>query len=83
MSVVLPAARCDLKFSTAEQGLINAVGFIGVVVSSHFWGFLADTWGRQKVLKIALSLGFMFSALSSVSVDTAMLLVTRLLVGLW
>lgn len=73
----------ELHISTGEQGLINAVAFIGVVMTSHFWGFMSDTWGRKKVLQAALGGGFVFSAASSVSVNSAMLLVTRLCVGLW
>lgn len=40
---VLPYVRCEMDISTAEQGLLNSVGYIGIVLSSHFWGFLADT----------------------------------------
>lgn len=40
MAIVLPAAKCDIEITTTEQGLINAVGFIGVVLTSHFWGFM-------------------------------------------
>lgn len=79
---VLPYARCDLKFSSAEQGALNAVGYIGIVVSSHFWGFLADTWGRRKVLRTALLGSFTCAFLSAFSVSIMMLIVTRLFVGI-
>lgn len=82
MGFVLPVAKCELDISTSEQGLINAVAFIGVVLTSHFWGFMADTWGRQKVLRVALLSSFIFSTLSSFSVNSTMLLVTRFSVGL-
>lgn len=83
MAFVLPAAKCDIEMTTAEQGLINAIGFIGVVLTSHFWGFMADTWGRRKVLLFSLLSGFIFSIISSFSVSSLMLLLTRLLVGMW
>lgn len=79
---VLPYARCDLKFSSAEQGALNAVGYIGIVVSSHLWGFLADTWGRRKVLRTALFGSFTCAVLSAFSISTMMLIVTRLCVGI-
>lgn len=82
MAFVLPAAKCELDITTGEQGMINAVAFLGVVLTSHFWGFMADTWGRRKVLQFALGTGFLFSALSSMSVSSTMLLVTRFCVGL-
>lgn len=82
MAVVLPLAKCELDLSNTEQGAINAVTFIGVVLTSHFWGFLADTWGRRKVLIVSLGSGFVFSAISSFSVSSTMMLVSRLFVGL-
>lgn len=82
MSFVLPVAKCELQISNVEQGHINAVAFIGVVLSSHFWGFMSDTWGRLKVLRFSLLCGFLFSTLSSFSVNSLMLLITRFMVGL-
>lgn len=38
---VLPYIRCEMKISTKEQGVLNSVGYLGIVISSHFWGFLA------------------------------------------
>lgn len=80
---VLPYARCDLQFTSAEQGALNAVGYVGIVVSSHFWGFLADTWGRRKVLRMALLGSFTCAVLSAFSVSVIMLITTRLFVGIW
>lgn len=82
MAFVLPLAKCDLNISTGEQGLINAVGFIGILLTSHLWGFLSDTWGRQKVLRTALLLTFITCAASSLSYTSTMLLLTRFAVGL-
>lgn len=82
MGYVLPLAKCELAISNVEQGMINAVAFIGVVVTSHFWGFMADTWGRVKVLRTSLLAGFVCSAISSFSTTSTMLLIFRLFVGL-
>lgn len=82
MAFVLPLAKCELNISNAEQGAINAVAFVGVVLTSHFWGFMADTWGRRKVLLLSLGSGFVFSAISSFSISSTMLLITRFFVGL-
>lgn len=82
MGFVLPVAQCDLDITLTEQGLINAVALIGVVLTAHFWGFMADTWGRRKVLRFSLLTGFILSALSSFSTTSIMLLITRLFVGL-
>lgn len=82
MSFVLPAAKCEFQMSTAEQGFINSVGFLGVILASHFWGFMADTWGRRKVLRIALFLTFVMSLVSSLSLNSWMLVITRFSSGL-
>lgn len=82
MAYALPAAKCDLHMSTAEQGFTNAVGYIGVILASHFWGFLADTWGRRKVLRTALFLSFVTALVSSFSLYSWMLMILRLANGL-
>lgn len=83
MAYVLPSAKCELELTTAEQGFTYAVGTFGFALSSHFWGFLADTWGRQKVLKCSLILCAISSAISSLSVTSWMLMLSRFCVGLW
>lgn len=82
MAFVLPIAKCDLAISVSQQGVINAVGFIGGILTSHLWGFLADTWGRQRVLRTALGLAFAACTVSSFSYTSTMLLVSRLAVGM-
>lgn len=77
MVYVLPAVKCEFQMSTAEQGFLNSVAFIGVIFTSHFWGFLADTWGRRKVLSLALFASFVISLVSSFSMNSWMLIITR------
>lgn len=83
MSIVLPAAKCDLGISTSQQGFINSVAFIGSILSALFWGFIVDTWGRRKTLRLALGLSFMFSVISSFAVNSWMLILCRFFVGIW
>lgn len=82
MGFALPIARCDLNISTAQQGLINSVGVFGILLTSHFWGFLSDTWGRQKVLRTSLGCSFLCCVASSFSNSIIMLMITRFMVGL-
>lgn len=53
----------------------------GVVTSSYLWGFFADKSGRHKVMIICSFFGFIFSFLSSFSVNVWMLIITRFFVG--
>lgn len=78
---VLPMAKCDLMISASEQGFINSVTLVGVILSSHFWGFMTDTWGRIRTLRLTLLLCCLASVASSFAFTSWMMIVSRLLVG--
>lgn len=42
---VIPALQCDLNLTASQKGMLGAAAFAGIICSSHFWGFLADTRG--------------------------------------
>lgn len=65
ISFVMPVSQCDLKLTTQEKGILGAVSFIGIICSSHLWGFLADTVGRRKVIQPTLFIAFLLSIASS------------------
>ncbi|XP_055295579.1 synaptic vesicle glycoprotein 2C-like [Sitodiplosis mosellana] len=81
ISYILPYAKCDLNLSTEEQGLLSGISYLGIVFTSHAWGFLADTWGRQKVLHASAVGAFICSFLSAFAMDTITLIVLRFLAG--
>ncbi|XP_060525996.1 synaptic vesicle glycoprotein 2C-like isoform X2 [Cylas formicarius] len=66
MSFVTPAAQCDLNLSLAQKGILASIAFIGVFVSSHMWGFLADTRGRKNVLVFCLISSSVLSLICSI-----------------
>lgn len=81
ISYILSYAKCDLKLSIGEQGVLTSVSFLGIVSTSYFWGFLADVWGRQKVLSVAALTGFCFSFTSAFATNTSVLIALRFLSG--
>ncbi|XP_037936819.1 synaptic vesicle glycoprotein 2B-like [Teleopsis dalmanni] len=81
ISFALPILECDLSLNYQQQGIIGAVAFIGIIVSSHFWGFLADTTGRKRIMLPALFLGFLVTVLSSFSPNFESLVVLRFING--
>ena len=81
MAYALPLAKCDLKLTIGEQGAINSIGFIAAVITTYFWGFFSDTWGRKKVLMLSYIIVFVFSCLSSLCSSSTSLLVARFFVG--
>lgn len=62
---VTPAAQCDLNLSLTDKGLLSSAAFCGVVASSHFWGYYADTSGRRKVILISLIVSAIISVIGS------------------
>ncbi|XP_061399105.1 synaptic vesicle glycoprotein 2B [Musca vetustissima] len=81
VSIILPSMRCDLESTVAEQGILASAGFLGIVLSSHGMGFLADTWGRVKTLRLAFTLACISTAISAFSVNIWMLIVFRFISG--
>lgn len=74
-------ADCVLKPSLNEKGALNGAAYFGIVISSHFWGYMADTKGRMTAMKLCSALTFLSSSLSSLSVNICMLIVARFFVG--
>lgn len=81
VSLLLPAAECELNMTTADKGLINGAGFLGIVLSAYLWGFLSDTWGRNKVMKLCLISSSICTVISSFSVSVPMMITLRFFSG--
>lgn len=80
---VVPSARCEIHMTDSEQGVLLSMGFLGIVVSSHLWGFLTDTWGRKSSLQLALAMGFVFSSASAFAPNVGWMIGLRFLTGFW
>lgn len=50
MSMILAPAECDLELTMFDKGLLNAIIYVGMVLSGLIWGFLADVRGRKKII---------------------------------
>ncbi|XP_055588280.1 synaptic vesicle glycoprotein 2B-like [Uranotaenia lowii] len=82
MSIILPAAKCDLKLGSADQGLLQGATFLGIVMVSYVCGYLSDTRGRRKIMMYSLYATSVCALASSVANSTVLLLVLRLLAGI-
>ncbi|CRK94623.1 CLUMA_CG008123, isoform A [Clunio marinus] len=70
ITYVLPIAECDLDITSKQQyGIISGVWFAGIILTSHVWGFLSDTFGRKKILIVASLSAFCASVLSSLAMN--------------
>lgn len=81
INFVLPIAQCDLDLSTRDKGVLSAIGFVGMIVSSHLWGFLADTRGRKTVIVPTLFIASMITVISSFAKSFWFLFLMRFLNG--
>ncbi|XP_037805450.1 synaptic vesicle glycoprotein 2B-like [Lucilia sericata] len=82
ISFALPVIACDLDLTYREQGILGAVCFLGIIFSSHLWGFLADTKGRKETMRPALLLAFLVTLISSFSFNFIMIAVLRFINGI-
>ncbi|XP_050328483.1 synaptic vesicle glycoprotein 2A-like isoform X1 [Bactrocera neohumeralis] len=62
---VLPIAQCELQLTNRDKGILSAINFVGIIASSHLWGFFADTKGRRQVLWSTLLAAFVSTVFSS------------------
>ncbi|CAG9772484.1 unnamed protein product [Ceutorhynchus assimilis] len=66
MSFILPAAQCDLDLSLSQKGVLVSIGFLGVMTTSHFWGFMADFRGRKNIMIFCLVTSSLVSLVCSI-----------------
>ncbi|XP_075232131.1 synaptic vesicle glycoprotein 2C-like [Lycorma delicatula] len=78
---ILPSARCDLKLTSNEMGLLNAVFLAGGLASGFLWGVLADMIGRKKVLVSGMLIDGLLSLASSLSQHFYVLIIFRFFNG--
>ncbi|XP_045111770.1 synaptic vesicle glycoprotein 2B-like isoform X2 [Portunus trituberculatus] len=82
VSILLPAAECDLHMTSEDKGWLSAIAFVGMMVGGYVWGCLGDIYGRRNVLMVSLVLNAL-SGLGSSFVQTfPSFLVLRLISGL-
>ncbi|ALC48887.1 CG15221 [Drosophila busckii] len=81
VSLIMPLVKCELQATLEQQGILASSAFLGVVLSSHAMGFLADTMGRVVLLRYALALSLLSSIVSAFAVNIWMLIVFRFLTG--
>ncbi|XP_055842579.1 uncharacterized protein LOC129909530 [Episyrphus balteatus] len=81
INFVLPVTDCDMDLNYQKKGILAAAGFLGIISSSHLWGYLADTTGRRKVIRPTLIIGYLFTVASSFSPNFETLLILRYLNG--
>lgn len=81
VNFILPVVKCELNMTTSDKGILSAIGYVGVILSSHLWGFLSDTKGRRKTLIVSLLIASFITIISSFVNSFKLLLFLRFLNG--
>lgn len=81
MSFILPSAQCDLHLNTQTKGWLNSIIFIGMMVGAYFWGSLADSMGRKRVLIVISIMNALCIVASSFTQNYILFMLFRFLNG--
>ncbi|XP_017039647.1 synaptic vesicle glycoprotein 2B [Drosophila ficusphila] len=69
MGVIGPASVCDLHMNQPQLAAVTAAGFLGIICSSYFWGYITDKKGRRWTLIRTITLSNLCSIASMFSVN--------------
>ncbi|XP_038211121.1 synaptic vesicle glycoprotein 2A-like [Zerene cesonia] len=79
---ILPIAECDLNMSLLQKGVLNAIPYVGMIVSSSVAGFLTDTFGRKRFIVYGFFGMFIFTVISGLSQRYYVLVTSKFFEGL-
>ncbi|XP_050305752.1 synaptic vesicle 2-related protein [Anthonomus grandis grandis] len=81
LSILSPALHCSWHITRYQQALTTTIVFLGMMLSSTFWGNLSDRYGRKHALSLCAVLLFYYGLLSSIAPSFMWMLLLRGLVG--
>ncbi|XP_045608814.2 synaptic vesicle glycoprotein 2B isoform X1 [Procambarus clarkii] len=82
VSILLPAAQCDLNMTTSDKGWLSSIVFFGMMAGGYIWGCLGDIYGRRNVLIVSLLVNALAGILSSFAQSFPLFLFFRFTSGL-
>jgi MFS family permease len=81
VSFLIPAVKCDFNLNSTEKGILSAITFVGMMTSSHFWGYISDTKGRRRALLLTVGSSIIVSIISVFMNNFWIFILCRFLVG--
>ncbi|XP_065312684.1 synaptic vesicle 2-related protein-like isoform X2 [Gordionus sp. m RMFG-2023] len=81
LSILSPALHCSWGLLAWQRALITTAVFVGMMMSSTFWGKICDRFGRKTALLMCSLFTFYFGFLSSFSPTFLWLILLRGLTG--
>ncbi|XP_042215292.1 synaptic vesicle glycoprotein 2A-like isoform X2 [Homarus americanus] len=82
VSILLPAAQCDLHMNSSDKGWLSAIVFLGMMVGGYIWGCLGDIYGRRTILIVSLLVNAIAGVISSFMQTFPLFLCFRFISGL-
>ncbi|XP_041675430.1 synaptic vesicle glycoprotein 2C-like [Drosophila eugracilis] len=77
MGVIGPAAVCDLKMNQPQLASLMGAGFMGIICSSYFWGYITDKKGRRWILLRTIVVSSLCSVASMFTISFTSFFVMR------
>ena len=81
LSILPLALHCEWGINQYRQAFLTTIVFIGMMISSTFWGKLSDRFGRKRALIISGIFLFFYGFLSTFSPSYGWILCLRFMVG--
>ncbi|CAG7731972.1 unnamed protein product [Allacma fusca] len=81
LSILSPALHCTLGIDEYQQAFLTTSVFLGMMISSPFWGNLSDKYGRRLALWVSVGLLYFYGTVSSLSRGYFWLVFLRFFVG--
>jgi MFS family permease len=63
LSVLGPALHCYWGITRYQQAMVTTIVFLGMMLSSTFWGSLSDKYGRKPVKEIIQFIYHIFNSI--------------------
>ncbi|KAH8369009.1 hypothetical protein KR200_007079, partial [Drosophila serrata] len=83
MGILGPASVCDLRMNQVQLAAVTSAGFLGIICSSYFWGYITDKKGRRWTLLRTITVSNVCSIVSMFMVDFHSFFVMRFLTGIF
>jgi len=81
LSILPLALHCEWGINQYRQAFLTTIVFIGMMISSTFWGKISDRFGRKQALIVSGIFLFFYGFLSTFSPSYPWILCLRFMVG--
>ncbi|XP_026747521.1 organic cation/carnitine transporter 7-like [Trichoplusia ni] len=83
LGFVIPAAQCDLELTMFQKSWLSAIPFAAIIVSSYFWGWIADTKGRRPSMLVSMVLSIIGTLLTSFAPNLISFAILQFITGIF